>query len=202
MTNKIKLSQAVVAEGKYDAIRLDSVLDALIVTTGGFGVIDAPERVELLRSLARERGLIIATDSDRAGMRIRGYLRGVLAAEEAAGQVFHVFMPPRAGLERRKRRRRLSSSDGLLGVEGADTDVLRGMFARFAGVSPQLAETDVIGKADLYECGLSGGPHSAEMRVKLCRELGLPPLTANMLVEVLRGKWSAERLREWAEDNK
>ena len=186
-------------EGKYDAIRLDSVLDALIVTTGGFGVIDAPERVEMLRALARERGLIVATDSDRAGMKIRGYLRGVLTAEETAGQVAHVFMPPAPGLERRKRRHGERSRDGLLGIEGADTAALREMFEPFADAAPESEAVAAITKADLYECGLYGGPGSEILRARLCGELGLPPMRANMLLQALRGKWTLQQLREWVE---
>ena len=34
----IKLSQAVIVEGKYDKIKLSSLLDAVIITTDGFGI--------------------------------------------------------------------------------------------------------------------------------------------------------------------
>ena len=38
MEEKIKLSQAVIVEGKYDKIKLSNILDAFIIETNGFGI--------------------------------------------------------------------------------------------------------------------------------------------------------------------
>ncbi len=62
--DKIKISQAVVVEGKYDKIKLENTVDALIITTDGFGIFKNAEKKEYLRKLAEERGLLIITDSD------------------------------------------------------------------------------------------------------------------------------------------
>ena len=63
----IRLKQAVIVEGKYDKHRLSAVLDALILTTDGFGIFKDTEKQRLLRRLAAERGLVVLTDSDAAG---------------------------------------------------------------------------------------------------------------------------------------
>ena len=44
----IKLNQAVIVEGKYDKIKLSSLLDAVIITTDGFGIYKDKEKTELL----------------------------------------------------------------------------------------------------------------------------------------------------------
>ena len=49
----IKLSKAVIVEGKYDKIRLENILDATISTTNGFGVFKDKEKRELIKLLAK-----------------------------------------------------------------------------------------------------------------------------------------------------
>ena len=53
----IKIKEAVIVEGKYDKIRLSSLIDALIITTDGFGIFKDKEKMNLLRRLAETRGL-------------------------------------------------------------------------------------------------------------------------------------------------
>ena len=64
---KIPLREVVVVEGRYDKIRLESVVDAAIMTTEGFRVFNDREKQAMLRRLAEERGLLVITDSDGAG---------------------------------------------------------------------------------------------------------------------------------------
>ena len=71
----IKIKEAVIVEGKYDKIRLSSLIDALIITTDGFGIFKDKEKMNLLRRLAETRGLLVITDSDSAGFVIRNHLR-------------------------------------------------------------------------------------------------------------------------------
>ena len=68
----IHLNEALIVEGKYDKIKLSSLTDALIITTDGFGVFKNKEKTALIKNLAESRGVIILTDSDRAGFKIRG----------------------------------------------------------------------------------------------------------------------------------
>ena len=74
----IKVKEVIVCEGRYDKDTLSQVFDAVIVETGGFGVFNDSEKLDLLRKLAQARGLIILTDSDGAGFQIRGYLKGAI----------------------------------------------------------------------------------------------------------------------------
>ena len=35
----IKVKEAIIVEGKYDKIKLSSIIDGLIITTNGFGIL-------------------------------------------------------------------------------------------------------------------------------------------------------------------
>lgn len=190
-----RVRQAIVVEGKYDEIRVRSAVDALVVQTEGFGIFRDKQRLELLRRLAAQRGLIILTDSDSAGMLIRNHLIGAIPAE----QMCHAYIPPIAGKEKRKTA---PGKEGLLGVEGVDNAVviraLEQAGATFEDADAATATaTDGmhLTKGDLYELGLSGRADSAARRRALLRAMGLPQnLSANRLLDVLNATVSEKQL--------
>lgn len=55
----IKIDRAVIVEGKYDKIKLSSVIDAVIIETDGFGIFNDKEKQALIRRLAQTKGLLI-----------------------------------------------------------------------------------------------------------------------------------------------
>lgn len=63
----IHVKEAVIVEGKYDKIKLSSIIDGLILETDGFRIFKDREKMALLRKLAAARGLLVLTDSDSAG---------------------------------------------------------------------------------------------------------------------------------------
>lgn len=177
---RLRLRQAVIVEGKYDKIKLESILDALIIPTDGFRIFKNADMRALIRSLAATCGIIVLTDSDRAGFLIRGHLSGITQP----GQVTHVYIPDVAGKERRKSH---ASKEGKLGVEGIDVATLREAFAR-AGIleDGEVQKNCCITKMRLYEDGLSGGADSKRRRQALLKRLGLPEhLAPNALPELL-----------------
>ena len=94
----IHIAQAIIVEGKYDKIKLSSILDAVILVTNGFHIFHDAEKMSLIRYYAKTTGVIILTDSDTAGFKIRHYLKG--AVHE--GKLYHVYIPDIYGKERRK----------------------------------------------------------------------------------------------------
>ena len=58
----IKINEAIIVEGKYDKIKLASVIDAVIIVTNGFGIFKDREKLELIRYYAQKTGIIILTD--------------------------------------------------------------------------------------------------------------------------------------------
>lgn len=173
--------EVIVVEGKYDAIRVHSAVDAIVVQTDGFRIFKDEEKRALLRRYAAARGLVVLTDSDSAGAVIRNHLRAILPPE----QVKMAYVPPIEGKERRKHA---PSKEGLLGVEGVDNAVVIAALTRAGadlgdGHPPR---TMSLTKADLYTLGLSGKPDSAARRRALLQALALPPtLSANALLDVL-----------------
>lgn len=195
----IQIREAIVVEGKYDKIRLSSVVDTLILETHGFGIFKDKEQLHLLRLLAQERGLLILTDSDSAGFVIRNYLNGVIKPE----LIKHAFIPEIFGKERRKTA---ASKEGLLGVEGMDSQVIVKAL-RLAGVTVEDEKNNIreavtpITKLDLFEAGLTGGKDSASHREQLLGLLGLPKmLSANRLLEFLNSTMSREQFYQTMKD--
>jgi len=188
----IKIDEAIVVEGKYDKIKLSSIVDAVIIVTNGFGIFRDSEKLELIRYYARTTGIIILTDSDSAGRKIRGYIKGAVTG----GIVKCVYIPDVFGKEKRKTK---PSAEGKLGVEGISVRLIEEAFAK-AGITPSERKTKGgITKLTLYQCGLSGGRDSSALRKRLQASLGLPELmSAASLVEVLNTMMDADELAERA----
>ena len=113
----IHLRQAVVVEGKYDKIRLSALVDGPILVTNGFRIFKNREQLALLRRLARQDGILILTDSDAAGFKIRNYIKSAVPN----GRIYHAYIPEILGKEARKDH---PSKEGTLGVEGMDLQIL------------------------------------------------------------------------------
>ena len=177
-----RIREVIIVEGKYDAIRLHSAVEATVIETAGFGIFKDKEQLELLRLLAERRGLLVFTDSDGAGFVIRNFLSGAIPAD----RIKHAYIPEIAGKERRKAT---ASREGLLGVEGMDNTVileaLRRGGATFEGETAPPCGLSLT-KADLFDAGLVGTAQSACRRRRLQSILGLPQkLSANRLLELL-----------------
>ena len=177
---KIKVRPVILVEGKYDKIRLESMVDGFILPTDGFGIFVDKERLELIRRLAAARGVLVLTDSDGAGFVIRNFLSGVLPPE----QVRHAYSPDLFGKEKRKRA---PSREGKLGVEGMNRETLLNALRR-AGVTGEAANPSAqrVTKLDLFEDGFSGGENSARLRSRLLSALGLPQrMSANAMLQAI-----------------
>lgn len=188
----VKIREAIVVEGRYDKNTLSQIVDAPIFQTEGFGIFKDKAKLQLLRAAAKERGLIILTDSDGAGFVIRNYLKGSIPAK----QVKHAYIPDIAGKERRKAA---PGKEGKLGVEGMKPEIILEALRRAGATFPgedTAAETKIT-KADLFDLGLSGGQDSAEKRKKLMARLQLPEhMSTNALLEALNILLSKEQLQD------
>lgn len=183
----IKIKRAVIVEGKYDKIKLSTILDTLIIETNGFDIFSDKQRMELIRSVAKLRGIIIMTDSDAAGFMIRNHIGGNLPKN----QVTHVYVPEILGKEKRKAE---PSKEGKLGVEGIPKNLLIESLKRagikFEDDQNQIEESassiKAITKMDLYNDNLSGTPGSKQRLEQFKRIVNLPAhISKNALVDVL-----------------
>lgn len=179
----IKLKEAVIVEGRYDKIKLSRLIDAAIITTNGYRVFKDKAALAMIRNIGLKNGIIILTDSDAAGFRIRRYLQGAIPGD----RIKHVYLPQIRGKEARKDK---PSAEGLLGVEGVDDDVLLEAFKK-AGVRP-CGEEDTgpkgaeITKTDFVELKLSGAADSGERRAAILGRLDMPVyLSAKAIIDLL-----------------
>ncbi|MDD5932101.1 MAG: DUF4093 domain-containing protein [Oscillospiraceae bacterium] len=192
-----KIREVIVVEGRYDKNALSQVVDATIITLGGFSVFNDREKLVFLRRLAQKQGLIVLTDSDGAGFVIRNYLKGALPRN----LVKQAYIPDIYGKERRKRA---PGKEGKLGVEGMRPEVLLEALRR-AGATfldeEEKTAGDPITKADLFALGLTGGMNAAQKRSALLEKLDLPEhLNANGLLEALNLLYDRESFLRFAEE--
>lgn len=191
------VKETIIVEGTYDKIKLSGFIDAPILVTGGFSVYSSGEMMKTIREMAKKTGIVILTDSDSAGFRIRNYIKqGV-----HEGCVLHAYVPDIHGKEKRKR---VAGKEGLLGVEGMSEqiiiDALVKAGAEVNGTARTAKAPKKITKADLMKAGLAGGADSARLRRRLASELGIPmKISANMLLDVLNRLLNREEFEKLAE---
>lgn len=167
MQEKLKLSQAVIVEGRYDKLKLSGILDAFIVETNGFAVFKDKERMSFIKKLANERGIILLTDSDHAGFMIRNYI----ASGIPKNRIWHVYIPDVYGKEKRKDK---PSKEGKIGVEGMTKEILLKALNKANITVEQTVNDNPVTTYDLYAAGLSGTPNAKEKRKALLKQLDLP----------------------------
>ncbi len=178
----IKVKRAVVTEGKYDKIKLSGLIDGIIIKTDGFGVFKDKEKQSLIKALAQSVGLIVITDSDVAGFKIRNFIKSIAPS----GDIINLYIPQISGKEKRKAS---PSKEGTLGVEGIDEKILLDIFKKSgvdAEISSESPSQRKITKLDFYNMGLTGKENSKALRLRLLDELNLPEyLSANALLEII-----------------
>ena len=190
--NFVHTSRVLIVEGKYDAARLSHLTDAMILLTDGFAIYKDKKRQQLFKALGRKNGLILLTDSDAAGFRIRTYITNLVGEQN----VVQAYVPAIHGKEKRKPQ---PGKEGLLGVEGVDDALVVKALRDALGPEADAAAPRPAGRqityTDLYEWGLSGTAGSAERKTKLLCALGLPPrLSKKELVEALNRLYTFEQV--------
>lgn len=205
MNPKPKLREAVAVEGRYDAHAVRAAVDTLVIELGGFSVFHNGEKRQMLRQIAEERGLILLTDSDGAGLLIRTRLRALLGSRN----VRFAYVPAIPGKERRKQK---PGAAGLLGVEAMSAERIRSALAAAGAViltepdepdePDEAAEADEpVTRGDLYDAGFFGRAGSAAKRAALLKAMALPPdISVSALVEMLEMKQYRASYRRFLAD--
>lgn len=189
----LKIKEAIIVEGTYDKIKLGGIVDATIVTTDGFDIFKNRKKAELIKMLSEKNGIVILTDSDRAGFQIRNYVKNIAGN----GSVKHAYIPDIKGKEKRKDK---PSKEGFLGVEGVSDDSIIDALIKCGCTETEDKKDEsktFITKKDLFSDGLSGGADSADKRRKLTRKLKLPDrISANMLLDVLNQLYTYDEYKD------
>ena len=188
----LKIKETVIVEGKYDKIKLSDILDTVIITTDGFGIFKDKEKLAMIRTLAEKNGILILTDSDSAGFKIRNYISSAVRNE----LIKHAYIPDIFGKEKRKTE---PSKEGKLGVEGVSVEVIMKALENAGVVVEKRPKTDrrLITTTDLYEDGLSGRADSNKLRTQFLKNHDLPEkLSTSALIKVLNTIMTYEEYKE------
>lgn len=187
----IKIKEAIIVEGKYDKIKISSLFDTVIIKTDGFGIYKDKKTIKLIKNLAEQRGVIVLTDSDNAGLMIRNHLKNVLSDKN----IKHAFTPAVKGKEKRKVK---ASKSGFLGVEGTENDAIKNAVLKIAtvlGENEEKQEKEEITRLDLYKMEIFGKDNSKTVRQKLLNYLSLPEnMSVSMLLDVLNSFYTKEEI--------
>ena len=188
----MKIKYPVIVEGKYDKIKLSAIIDTVIIETDGFAVFKDKEKQKLIRFLAEKRGIIIMTDSDSAGFKIRNFINGITKSEN----IKNVYIPDIYGKEKRKTE---MSKEGKLGVEGMKPEIILSALEK-AGVlcdENEKTECHKITHTDFFEDGISGGENSSEIRKALAKQLDLPErISSSALLKIINVYMTYDEYKE------
>jgi ribonuclease M5 len=148
-----KYSALIVVEGKTDKDLIESFLDADIVTTNGSEV--SRETIDFVKEAAKKRPVVVLTDPDAPGKRIRDIL-----SENVPG-LLHAFVPKEKAIKHHK-----------VGVAESNKETILEALANLVPSTPR-PDSDLT-SADLYELGLFGGENSVVRRhtLELALHLG------------------------------
>ena len=147
----MKIKETIVVEGRDDVINLNRCLKVDTIITSGFGL---NAKIHKQLKLAYERnGLIILTDPDTVGERIRQHLQAIYPNAK------HAFIS------------RLDGTRGEdIGVENASCEAILQALAK---VRTLVSSTDEFSQADLLRQQLIGTAGASERRDRLGSKLGI-----------------------------
>ena len=151
-----KIKEVIVVEGKDDTKRLAQAVNADTFETNGSAL--SPRDIEQLKQLQQTRGLIVFTDPDFNGERLRKMI------SQAIPGVKHAFIKRSQGVP--------DVSGGSLGVEHATPAVIRQALAHlYTQDTAQLPAA--IEARDLRLAGLTNGAQAKQRRQRLGEILGI-----------------------------
>lgn len=150
--DKMKIREVIVVEGKDDTKRINMAVNADTLETRGSAISD--ETLEQIEELQEKRGVIVFTDPDFSGEKIRKII------QEAVPGVKHAFL---------NRCDAVPNHKGSLGVEHASPEAIREALRNLYTEEPDAEET--ITRSDLFSAGLIDGAGAKERRRQLCEYL-------------------------------
>ena len=163
---KEHIHEVIVVEGRDDMDAVGKAVDADMIATHGYGI--RPATIDRIRHAYETRGIIILTDPDRAGQRIRQRLTDLFPEARQA----YISLSE-------------AVSEHDIGVENASPEVIRKAL-QAAGRTCQQREP-LYDAGDMMNYGLSGGAGSRELRDRLGRKLGIGYGNASAFLKRLNG---------------
>ena len=158
-------SPVIVVEGKTDIAKLEKLTKAILISTNGSSV--PRETIEYIKELSKDRRVIILTDPDYPGLRIRNILNNEIP------NAYNAFVS-----------RDKASNGKKLGVaETSVEEIIRAL--KEAQVFSVSKEENTVSLTDLYELGLVGQNNSTYLREKVYSHYHLGYGNAKTLIKRL-----------------
>lgn len=146
------IKEVIVVEGRDDVTAVKRALDAELITTGGFGF---PKGVmERIKAAQERRGVIIFTDPDFAGEKIRKKI-----ANEVPG-CKHAFLP-----------REEAKKDGDIGIENASPESIINALNKVR--TEMVGNREEFSRVDLVRNFLIGNEDASWRRDQIGKVLGI-----------------------------
>ena len=146
------VKEVLVVEGKMDVVAIHKAVEADCLITGGFSL--QKYMLANIEQAYKKRGIIILTDPDSAGERIRKFLA------KRFPQAKHAFIP----------KEEATANDDI-GVEQASPEAIRKALSKVR--TPDWNPEDVFTSTDLILAGISGSSAASARRAKLGAALGV-----------------------------
>ena len=146
------IKEVIVVEGRDDITAVKQAVDAELIAVGGFGI--NAKVIERIKEAQKRKGVIVLTDPDFAGEKIRSII-----SKRVKG-IKHAYIAQEDGIK----------GDDI-GVENASPEVIREALER-AKVSEEDKEP-IFDAQDMFYFKLNGDARSKERIMKLGKELGL-----------------------------
>lgn len=145
----MKLKEVIVVEGKDDTVAIKNAVDADTIETNGSAINGSI--IEQIKLAKERRGIIILTDPDYPGERIRKII-----SEQVPG-CKHAFLPKKDAISKR--------TGQSLGVENASPEAIR---VALKDAQQELEVWKVeVSYEDLLALGLIAGPKAKRRRERL-----------------------------------
>lgn len=158
------IKEVLVVEGKMDVVAIDKAVEADCIITEGFNL--KPQALDYIAKAYQKRGIIIMTDPDSAGERIRRFLT------KRFPEAKHAFIPKED-----------ATANNDIGIEQASPEAIRTALAKVRTMDWE--PTNNFTGADLLRAGISGSPAASEKRAKLGAVLGIGYANAKTFLQRL-----------------
>ena len=167
----MKINEIIVVEGKKDTIKIKQAVEADTIETNGSAV--SQSTLEMIKHASTKRGVIIFTDPDYPGERIRHIVdKGIPGCK-------HAFLP--------KREAKSYKVGKSVGIEHASVEAIRRALDHVYGImeATKADKAVTVQKQDLMPYGLIAGPDARARREALGDYLHIGYTNGKQLVKRL-----------------
>ena len=184
---KPKIKEVIVVEGKSDTLKIQQAVDADTIETQGLALME--ETLELIEHAQETRGVIVFTDPDYPGDKIRKMVKAVVPDAKEA------FL---------RREDAINPKTGKFGIEFASPasiiDALKNAKVTINSKEEEYTWDDMI------HYGLTGVPDSGALREYLSDFFGIGHANGKQFLKKINAfdikrPELEEKIREWLENN-